>query len=220
MASILFIEVLGEDNMSNTDTEKIKKRYNRVARVYDILEAPMEMLAQGSLRELVFNKTEGKLLEVGIGTGKNIEYYPERVEVVGIDFSEKMLEKARERADQTDVKVDLIEMDAQNMDFANDTFDTIVTTCVFCSVPDPIKGLKEIKRVCKPEGRVVMLEHVRSENLILGKFMDLINPIPVTLWGANINRRTVDNIKEAGLKIIEVEDVASSLVKLITAQPE
>ncbi|SJZ30584.1 class I SAM-dependent methyltransferase [Selenihalanaerobacter shriftii] len=206
--------------MSNTDTEKIKKRYNRVARVYDILEAPMEMLAQGSLRELVFNKTEGKLLEVGIGTGKNIEYYPERVEVVGIDFSEKMLEKARERADQTDVKVDLIEMDAQNMDFANDTFDTIVTTCVFCSVPDPIKGLKEIKRVCKPEGRVVMLEHVRSENLILGKFMDLINPIPVTLWGANINRRTVDNIKEAGLKIIEVEDVASSLVKLITAQPE
>ncbi|KXS43051.1 Ubiquinone/menaquinone biosynthesis C-methylase UbiE [Candidatus Frackibacter sp. WG12] len=205
--------------MTNDHTDRIKKRYNRVARVYDLLEAPMELMAQGRLREEVFSHVEGRVLEVGIGTGKNIDYYPEGVKVVGIDFSEKMLERAREKLHRIDVKIDLIEMDAQDMTFADNTFDTVVTTCVFCSVPDPIKGLKEINRVCKPEGKVIMLEHVRSKNLVLGKFMDLINPIPVRLWGANINRKTVENVREAGLKIVEVKDVATSLVKLIIAKP-
>jgi ubiquinone/menaquinone biosynthesis C-methylase UbiE len=201
-------------------TEKIKQRYNRVARVYDLLEAPMEFIAQSSLREKVFSKVEGKVLEVGIGTGKNIEYYPPGTEVVGIDFSEKMLEKARKKLNKAKTKVKLLEMDVQDMDFEDNTFDTVVTTCVFCSVPDPIKGLKEIKRVCKADGKIIMLEHIRSENLILAKFMDLINPIPLILWGANINRRTVENVKRVGLNIINIEDVATSLVKLIVARPE
>lgn len=82
------------------------------------------------------------------------------------------------------------------MDFADDTFDMVFTTCVFCSVPDPVKGLLEIRRVCKPNGKIIMIEHVRSEKKALGLVMDIFNPIIVNLYGANINRRTVDNVKK------------------------
>lgn len=113
--------------------------------------------------------------------------------------------------------IKLIEMDAQDMDFADNTFDTVVTSCVFCSVPDPIKGLKEIRRVCKDNGKIIMLEHMRSNNEIAGKFMDIINFIPLNIWGANINRRTIENLIKAGFKEedIEYQDIWSDIVKFI-----
>lgn len=97
--------------------------------------------------------------------------------------------------------MDLIEGDIQALPFPDDSFDTIISTCVFCSVPDPILGLKELKRVCKPTGKIFMLEHMRSENKILGMVMDLLNPITLSLWGANINRETINNIDHSGLRI-------------------
>ncbi|MGE5632390.1 MAG: class I SAM-dependent methyltransferase [Caulobacteraceae bacterium] len=100
---------------------------------------------------------------MGVGTGKNIPYYPEYIDITAIDFSGKMLAKAREKAPKYNKQVELIQMDAQNMDFADNAFDRVFTTYVFCSVPDSIKGLKEIKRVCKPGGNIIMIEHVRSE---------------------------------------------------------
>ncbi|MGO1653216.1 class I SAM-dependent methyltransferase, partial [Senegalia sp. (in: firmicutes)] len=113
--------------------------------------------------------------------------------------------------------IKLIEMDAQNMEFPDNTFDTVLTSCVFCSVPDPIKGLEEIRRVCKDNGKIIMLEHMRSENEVVGKFMDIVNFIPLNIWGANINRETIDNLKIAGFKeeYIEYQDVWSDIVKLI-----
>src|SRR5690625_5496538 len=92
-------------------------------------------------------------------------------------------------------------MDAEKIDFPDNTFDTVVSTCVFCSVPDPVKGLKEIRRVVKPEGKIVMLEHMRSENIVAGKMLDLINPLTIRIVGANVNRKTIENIEKAGLKI-------------------
>jgi ubiquinone/menaquinone biosynthesis C-methylase UbiE len=202
--------------MSN-ETKKVKNRYNRVSKIYDILESPMEAMTMNTWRKELLTTIEGKqVLEVGVGTGKNLVLYPEDLEITGIDFSEKMLEKAIQKTKGKE-NITLIEMDAQEMDFADDTFDTVITSCVFCSVPDPVKGLKEIRRVCKANGKIVMLEHMRSHHNVVGQFMDIVNFIPLHIWGANINRETMANLLEAGFKEenIMTQDLWSDIVKLI-----
>ncbi len=206
----------GDEVMSN-ETKKIKGRYNRVSKIYDILEQPMEVMTMSKWRERLIENIEGpKILEVGVGTGKNLLIYPNKLEITGIDFSENMLEKANQKIKGKE-NITLIEMDAQKMSFADNTFDTIVTSCVFCSVPDPVEGLKEIRRVCRPDGKIIMLEHMRSHHNIVGKFMDVVNFIPLHTWGANINRETIANILKAGFKEeeIETQDLWSDIVKLI-----
>lgn len=198
-----------------SDNDKIKKRYDRTSKFYDIFEMPMELMSLKKYRQEAFKDITGNVLEVGVGTGKNILYYPDDINVTAIDFSEKMLYKAKEKAEKYNKKVKLILMDAQNMNFEDNTFDCVFTTCVFCSVPDPVKGLKEIKRVCKPNGKIIMIEHVRSENNVMGLLMDVFNPVTLNLFGANINRKTVENVKKAGLNNIEVTDLMSDIVKKI-----
>ena len=199
------------------DNNKIKNRYNRVSKIYDLMEKPMESMLMDDWRKELFEKIEGKkILEVGVGTGKNLEFYSTDKEVTGIDFSEKMLEKAKNKSKDKD-HVTLMEMDAENMTFEDNTFDTVVTSCVFCSVPDPVKGLKEIRRVCKNGGKVIMLEHMRSNKLVVGKIMDRINFIPLHIWGANINRQTLKNLQEAGFNKEDTtyKNVWSDVVKII-----
>jgi ubiquinone/menaquinone biosynthesis C-methylase UbiE len=197
------------------NTEKIRNRYNRASKIYDLMERPMEAMGLKKWRLEVMKELKGNVLEVGVGTGKNIEFYPAGVDVTAIDFSEKMLEKAEQKAKNLNKAVKLMHMDAQNMEFPDNYFDLVFTTCVFCSVPDPVKGLKEIRRVCKPKGKIVMVEHVRSEKKVMGLIMDLLNPIVVNAYGANINRRTVDNIRLAGYDTVSVEDLYSDIVKKI-----
>ncbi len=170
-------------------------------------------------RELLWTKAEGnKILEIGVGTGKNFPYYPANAEVTAIDFSEKMLSRAAEKAKKQSIEVTLQQMDVESLSFEDDTFDTAVATFVFCSVPDPIKGLKEIRRVCKPGGKVLLLEHVLSANRILAWMMALANPLVMRITGANINRRTVDNVACTGLIAEEVIDLAAGIFKLIEAK--
>jgi len=197
------------------ETFLTRKRYNRTSKFYDW----MDRMISSDLRERILSQATGKVLEVGVGTGKNLEYYPLDCNIIGIDLSPGMLEKAKERAKLLSHPVTLLEMDAQNLDFQNDTFDTVVATCVFCSVPDPIRGLKEIKRVCRPQGKVILLEHVRSDNLVLGMIMDILDPLIVRMMGPHINRRTIENIDKAGLRIKSVEDQQLKILKLIIAEP-
>ncbi|MBS4534113.1 methyltransferase domain-containing protein [Clostridium sp. D2Q-14] len=201
-------------------TEKIRKRYNRVSRIYDFLEQPMEIMALKKWRVEVTKELRGKVLGVGVGTGKNIPYYPDDIDITAIDFSEKMLLKAIEKAKQLDKKVELIHMDVQSMEFPDNIFDYVFTTCVFCSVPDPIKGLKEIRRVCKPNGKIIMIEHVRSDKKVFGLLMDIFNPLIVNFYGANINRRTEENIKKVGFANIDVINLTGDIVKKIVIYNE
>jgi ubiquinone/menaquinone biosynthesis C-methylase UbiE len=201
---------------------KIKKRYDRVASVYDSLEYLMEKGKMEDWRQNLWQKVNNKidqknmtLLEAGVGTGKNIEYYPDGIEIYAIDFSPKMIQEAEIKAKKHNKNINLLEMDIQNLDFEDNYFDLIVTSCVFCSVPDPVKGLKELKRVLKKDGRIIMLEHMRSQKELLGKFMDWFNWVSLYTWGANINRKTIDNIEKAGLKLVEVNDLMSDIVKEI-----
>jgi ubiquinone/menaquinone biosynthesis C-methylase UbiE len=205
--------------MESKVTEAVKRRYDRIAPVYDLMEGLVERSRYSRWRELVWSKVEGnRILEVGTGTGKNFPYYPADAEITAIDLSEKMLSRAWQKAKNQGIEIDLQRMDAQNMSFKDDMFDTVVATFVFCSVPIPIKGLEEIKRVCKPCGKVLLLEHVLSANRVLAFLMNLVNPLVVRAMGPNINRKTVENVANSGLKVEKVTDLAVGIFKLIEAR--
>ncbi|MBF8266294.1 MAG: hypothetical protein HW384_2158 [Dehalococcoidia bacterium] len=161
-----------------------------------------------------------KILEVGVGTGRSFTYYPPDADITAIDISDRMLAKAKQTAKTLAIPVTLKEMDVQKLEFPDNSFDNVVAACTFCSVPDPVLGLEEIKRVTKPGGKVYFLEHMRHDNRFLGKLMDLLNPITSCLIGPAINRRTLDNIRKAGLEIIKVENLGmGGILKLIVASP-
>lgn len=199
----------------NRQTDSIRRRYNRTALFFDW----MDNMIPVKLRRKAVEQVAGKVLEVGVGTGANLEFYLPGCQVTGIDFSSGMLQKAKKKLTKAKVPITLLEMDAQAMTFPDDSFDTVLATCVFCSVPDPIKGLKEVKRVCRPGGRIILLEHVRSENPVLGWFMDVFNPVFLHVMGSNINRETVKNVNEAGIHIYSMEEYSGKIIKLIVASP-
>lgn len=202
------------------DTETARKRYNRAARFYDLHQAVAERLIFRGRRRQLWTKAPatGSILEVGVGTGVNIGYYPAGAQVIAIDLSDEMLARATHRAERLHAAVDLALMDAQHLDFPDATFDAVVSTCVFCSVPDPVAGLREAWRVLKPGGKLLLLEHVRSDNAMLGKVMDLVNPLMVRMSGANINRRTVENVRRAGVQDFDASSHVFGIVKLIQAR--
>ena len=200
-------------------TEAARKRYDRIAPLYDMMEGFAEVMNHGKWRRLQWSKVESNdILEVGVGTGKNFPWYPAGARVSAIDFSKRMLERARAKSDKDKVKVRLRQMDVQNLEFGDDSFDTVVASFVFCSVPDPVLGLHEIRRVCRPGGKVILLEHVLSSNRVLARLMNLANPLAVRMMGANINRRTADNVARSGLTIQKVTDLGAGIFKLIEAR--
>ena len=199
---------------------KVRKKYNRIAGMYDLLTNGSEKRRFSSWRENYISPLSGKILELGIGTGKSIKYYNDNCEVIGIDISDKMLGRARERlAKSGKTNITLKQMDAERLGFENDTFDFVVTSCVFCSIPDPARGLEEIRRVLKPSGKLIMMEHVLSKNMLIALIENINNPLTRLLTGVNINRDTGQNILNADLKITEEKNLALfDVFKLFVAE--
>lgn len=201
------------------DSAAIRKRYDRIAPYFEGMEAVMEGLFFRSWRKRLWAKVEGHhILEVGVGTGKNFDYYPKDARITAIDFSGQMLKQAEKKRDRKNVNVELELMDVQSLYFADNSFDTVICSFVFCSVPSAAKGLKELYRVCKPGGQVLLLEHVVSSNRIIAAVMNLLNPVVVRLVGANINRNTVKNVKACAFTSVNVDEHSSDIIKLIEAR--
>lgn len=200
-------------------TTQARRRWDRKARLYDRLTAPAErMMGLARGREWVFERVpRGRVLEVGAGTGKNLRYYPEGARVVATDLSAEMLAEAKKKAAGSVGNVRFVVTDAEDLAFRDGVFDAAVATCVFCSVPDPVRGLREIRRVLKPGGEVILLEHMRPQGF-LGRVFDLLDPVVSRLMGPHINRRTLNNIREAGLLPVEERNVFSDWVKVIAAR--
>lgn len=189
--------------MRSTSTA-VARVYDRVARIYGLMEAPMEWMGGTERRRRVLSRARGRVLEVGIGIGLSLEHYPPDIDLVGIDISPKMLERARKRAERMGIPVALEEADVEALPFEDAVFDTVTATCVFCSVGDPVRGLEEVRRVVKPDGRVLLMEHVRPENPAMGKLFDLLTPVTRLVLGPAINRRTEANVRRAGLETVSI----------------
>jgi ubiquinone/menaquinone biosynthesis C-methylase UbiE len=183
-----------------------------------MIEAPMEGMVIRPLRQRLWSKVDGHhILEVGVGTGKNFPFYPKDARITAVDFSPEMLRQATLAKIKQGVTVDLDLMDVQSLCYADNSFDSVVATFVFYSVPMPVKGLKELHRVCKPGGQILLLEHVISSNRILAFVMNLLNPLVLWLFGANINRNTVKNVQACPFSNVRVDEESSHIVKLIEA---
>jgi phosphatidylethanolamine/phosphatidyl-N-methylethanolamine N-methyltransferase len=187
-------------------TAHTRGRYDMIAPLYDLMEWPVERWLYRSWRRELWSEIEGpEVLEIGVGTGKNIPYYPDDVRVTAIDLSPGMLKRARRVArSHPETNVTLQEMDAQALDLPDDTFDDVVATFVFCSVPDPVQGLREARRVVRPGGRLHLLEHMRATGPWLAPLMDALDTPFHWLTGVHIARETVQNVQKAGWTLDDV----------------
>ena len=197
----------------------VVSKYNRIAPIYELIDLPLELFFFRKWRKETLSGLNGKVLEVGVGTGRNLKYYPAGCSVTGIDKSEGMLEKAREKA--TDMKnVTLLLMDAEHLEFPDNSFDYVVTTFVLCTIPDPVKALREMRRVLKPSGELIALEHVHSSYLFIDCIEHLINPALFFLLGDHTTRNTLKNIEKAGFTIKEAKKLAfKDVFRKIRAKP-
>lgn len=202
-------------------TEHTRSRYDVVAPIYDLMEWPVERWMFRHWRPELWDAVDGpEVLELGVGTGKNIPYYPRDVHVTAIDLSPKMLARARDVAESfPDKEITLQEMDAQALDYSAATFDEVLSTFVFCSVPDPVQGLREALRVTRPGGHLYLLEHMRATTTGLATAMDIIDGPFHWLTGVHIARETVDNVRRAGWSVQNVESLmGGDIVRRIVAQ--
>lgn len=188
----------------NEETLRVARTYDRIAFLYDCFDAPMSAFGGRRRRQRLLARARGMVLEVGIGTGANLESYPPSVELTGVDISGRMLARAGHRASQLGRGVTLRQADVEQLPFADARFDTVVATCVFCSVADPLRGLLEVRRVTKPDGLVLLLEHVRPVNPVLGWLADVVSPVTKRLVGPELNRRTEETVARAGLLTLDV----------------
>lgn len=201
------------------ETQLTRARYDRIAGIYDRLEKYTETHRFQQWRAVLWSRVRGpRVLEIGVGTGKNFPYYHHGWQVTAIDLSPRMLEQAKRRAEREHVAVELRAGDAQALQFGDASFDTVVATFVFCSVPEPVQGLREVARVLIPGGQLLLLEHVLSNHAILRPLMRLANPLMVRMSGANINRETVKNVERAGIAVQHVDDLWGDIFKFIEAE--
>jgi ubiquinone/menaquinone biosynthesis C-methylase UbiE len=199
-------------------TDTAEKRWNRTAHLYDLIMAIAERVGLRKWRRLLWSRVESsRVLEIGVGTGNNFPYYPLDAEITAVDFSEGMLKRARDKASRHKVKVNLQQMDAQNLEFADNTFDSVAATMVFCSIPDPVRGIREVERVCKRGGKVVLLEQDFSANRFSRLLVKLVNPL-VMRMGSDFRRRTIEDVAKSGLKVERVTNLWAGLFKLIEAR--
>jgi ubiquinone/menaquinone biosynthesis C-methylase UbiE len=170
------------------------------------------------LRKEVIDQARGLVLEIGAGNGLNFAFYePERVErLEAIEPDSAMLRFARERAAKARVPVNLTQAPVEKLPFADDSFDSVVVTLVFCSVGDPGRGLREVRRVLKPGGSLLMLEHVRAHGAIAATMQNIITPVNKLVAGnCHWNRNTEKTVIEAGFRIEQRRDIEGFLLPFV-----
>ncbi len=193
----------------------LQAKWNLVSRTYDFMTWGEERRF-GAAKARLFAKMRGRCFMVAAGTGNEFRYFPSRLTVTAVDISPGMIEKARRKAALYDGALDVRVMDVQTLEFPDATFDTVVTACTFCSVPDPLRGLRELYRCLKPGGQLLMFEHVRSRVGPIAIFQDLMTPIS-SRFGPAMNRDTISNVLRAGFEVRREDNVYLDVVKAIEA---
>jgi ubiquinone/menaquinone biosynthesis C-methylase UbiE len=195
-------------------------RYQRIAPLYDLLDLPFEYSRYRKIRPLLFQGLAGRILDAGVGTGRNIPFYPPEAEVVGVDFSPAMLARAERRCLSLGAHVDLRQMDVTHLEFQDQSFDAAVATFLFCVLPDDLQVpvLREMGRVVKSGGTIRLLEYVRPRGAMRRTVTRLWEPWMAWAYGAGFDRRTEEHVPEAGLEMVRSSFVVDDLIKLISVR--
>jgi len=208
------------DKSKTYTKEEVLQKYNSLANKYASLEPVQEfLLGARKLRRQLLQRAYGKVLEIAVGTGANLPYYPVNCEITAIDNSESMLRIAQKKKEKLCKKVRLLIMDAEELGFPDQSFDTVVSTLSTCTFPDPIVVLREMSRVCQKNGRILLLEHGRSDRDWLANYQDRTENSHSEKFGCIWNRDPLNTVNQAGLKIISYQRYLLGTVFMIEAQP-
>jgi len=199
-------------------TERVRRHYDRRAQDYDRLIALLERMLFGAGREWVCSRALGEVLEIGVGTGRNLYFYPTEVHLTGVELSPKMLEIARRRARESGIEVDLRAGDAQHLPFPDARFDTVVATLALCTIPDDRRAVTEMARVLRPGGRLLLLEHVRSPLLPVRVLQGILNPLSVLLGKDHLLREPLRHVEGLGLVVEHLERSKLGIVERLVAR--
>ncbi len=199
--------------------EEIRQKYNRLARWYNILNALPEVLVVRKLRRRLLRHASGQVLEIAVGTGRNVRHYPQICQITGVDFSPAMLEVARKEARRLGVKTRFLVMDAESLAFPDESFDTVVSSLTVCTFADPVAALREMARVCQADGRILLLEHGRSDREWLGRWQDRRADRHAMALGCRWNREPLDLVAHAGLTVVAARRVLFGIFHILEAKP-
>ena len=186
----------------------------RRATLYDWIEG--SDLRRAPFKKRLFSRSRGRTLLVGAGTGLDLQHFPDGANITALDISDAMLARACPRAAASPASVTLIAADALQLPFTTGVFDTIVTSCTMCSVREPLLAFAEMRRVLTPSGRLLMFEHVRSQQPVLGLALDVM-----TWWtrrgGTAMNRDTLSAAQAAGFQVVRIESVFLDIILAVEA---
>jgi ubiquinone/menaquinone biosynthesis C-methylase UbiE len=195
-------------------SREIQQKYERIAPCYDLMVALPEWLGFRKLRRRLLQKAEGRVLEVAVGTGRNLPYYPGEARLTAVDLSFPMISIARDHAERWR-DVSFLIMDGGSLAFKDDSFDTVVSSLTLCTFPDPIGALREMNRVCRKEGRILLLEHGRSDREWLGRRQDKRAPRHARRLACHWNREPRQLVEEAGLAPVSAVRTFLGIIHLI-----
>ena len=198
---------------------EIARKYDDYAAKYDKADAVLELLGLRRLRRNLLTHATGSVLEVAVGTGSNLTHYSKDCSITAIDLSEGMMGFAKKKASDLGLQIDVKSMAAEDLSFPDNSFDTAVVTFTTCTFPDPVKVLCEMARVCKPNGKMLLLEHGRSNRGWLGRFQDWRAEKRAKQLSCVWNREPLDMVLEAGLQVISAKRSFLGVFHSIVASP-
>jgi ubiquinone/menaquinone biosynthesis C-methylase UbiE len=201
------------------DAAELRTKYRSFARWYDLAEALPEALGIRRLRRQLLAGAQGRVLEVAAGTGKSFRFYQASPAAVAIDLSREMLDRARRRAMDLRRAYVFAVMDAEWLGFRDQTFDVVVSTLSTCTFPDPVRALREMGRVCRADGRIMLVEHGRSDRPWAARYQDRRADAHARMIGCHWNREPVELVKAAGLRVSRADRRFLGVLHAIEARP-